>query len=95
MRVRGFGVYSHPVHTCLILPRPGSQRVCEDFGVHCTFDPKPIPGDWNGAGCHTNFSTEKMRNKGGYAEIVKAIRRLGAPSRRYTTILLYRTAIPY
>merc|ERR1712087_412074 len=32
------------------------QRVCEDFGVYCTLDPKPISGDWNGAGCHTNFS---------------------------------------
>jgi len=54
------------------------QRVCEDFGVYCTLDPKPIPGDWNGAGCHTNFSTEKMRKAGGLAEIEKAIRKLGA-----------------
>ena len=54
------------------------QRVCEDFGVYCTLDPKPIPGDWNGAGCHSNFSTEKMRKAGGYAVIETAIRRLGA-----------------
>ncbi|CAO2637267.1 Glutamine synthetase [Lemmus lemmus] len=37
------------------------HRVCEDFGVIATFDPKPIPGNWNGAGCHTNFSTKAMR----------------------------------
>jgi len=54
------------------------SRVCEDFGVHVTLDPKPIPGDWNGAGCHTNFSTEKMRKAGGLATIEQAIRRLGA-----------------
>lgn len=41
------------------------HRVCEDFGVVASFDPKPISGNWNGAGCHTNFSTKEMREEGG------------------------------
>jgi len=37
-------------------------RVCEKYGVQVSFYPKPIEGDWNGTGCHTNVSTLNMRD---------------------------------
>ncbi|XP_038623968.1 glutamine synthetase-like [Tachyglossus aculeatus] len=53
------------------------HRVCQDYGLVATLDPKPVTGHWNGAGCHTNYSTEAMRQSGGIRFIEEAIEKLG------------------
>ena len=64
------------INSCdqLIVARFILVRLSEKHGFIINFHPKPFI-EYNGSGCHTNFSTIETRNNGGYEVIINSMKK--------------------